>query len=333
MVAFIDSKRRFNKKKYNLKRHQYNSKFKNYFCWAKFIFLKNSKLLIVLAFISIYVIWGSTYLFNKIAVTQLPPFFLASIRFFVAGSLMLLLAKIFKQDLRISKKQLTNSIIASFFFLIYGNGVFVWALKYIDSGFGALIASSQPLFVLLLMRLIDRKPMKKKSIIGISLGLFGMYLLVSQQELTSSENSLLGVFMILTCVLSWSYGSVFVSKATLPKSFMVSTGYQMLFAGVILCFGSLGFQEHWISPTEWSGSVITSMVLLIFFGGIIAFTAFNYLLKVVSTEKVSTSAYVNPVIALFMGWIFLDEKLTTQSIVASVILLTGVYFITTVKKI
>ena len=295
--------------------------------------MKNSKALIILAFIAIYVIWGSTYLFNKIAVTELPPFFLASIRFFVAGTLMIILAKIFKQDLRISKKQLTNSMIASFFFLIYGNGVFVWALKYVDSGFGALIASSQPLFVLLLLRLIDRRPMKRKSIIGITFGMFGMYLLVSQQELTTSENSLLGIFMILTCVLSWSYGSVFVSKAQLPKSFMVSTGYQMLFAGGILCFASLSFQEDWISPFYWSPKVLASLIMLIIFGGIIAFTSFNYLLKVVSTEKVSTSAYVNPVIALFMGWFFLDEKLSLQSIIASVILLTGVYFITTVKKV
>lgn len=295
--------------------------------------MKNSKLLIILAFFAIYVIWGSTYLFNKIAVTELPPFFLASIRFFVAGSLMILLAKIFKQDLRISKKQLTNSMIASFFFLIYGNGVFVWALKYIDSGFGALIASSQPIFVLLLLRLIDRKPMKRKSIIGIFLGMFGMYLLVSQQELTTSENSLLGIFMMLTCVLSWSYGSVFVSKAVLPKSFMVSTGYQMLFAGAVLLFGSLSFQEEWISPFDWSLKVLGSLSFLIIFGGIIAFTSFNFLLKNVDTEKVSTSAYVNPVIALLLGWFFLDETLTTQSIIASIILLIGVYFITTVKKI
>ena len=272
-------------------------------------------------------------MFNKIAVSELPPFFIASIRFFVAGCLMILLAKIFKQDLRISKKQFTNSMIASFFFLIYGNGVFVWALKYIDSGFGALISASQPIFVLLLMRLIDRKPMKRKSIIGISLGMFGMYLLVSQQELTTSENSLLGIFMMLTCVLSWSYGSVFVSKAQLPKSFMVSTGFQMLIAGAVLCFVSLSFQEEWISPFDWSTKVLGSLSFLIIFGGFFAFTSFNYLLKNVDTEKVSTSAYVNPVIALLLGWFFLDETLTIQSIIASIILLTGVYFITTVKKI
>ncbi|MDG1038526.1 MAG: EamA family transporter [Polaribacter sp.] len=294
--------------------------------------MKNSKALIILAFIAIYVIWGSTYLFNKIAVTELPPFFLASIRFFVAGILMILLAIISKQNLSISKKQLSNSVIASFFFLIYGNGVFVWALRYVDSGFGALVASTQPLFVLFLLRLIDRKPLQKKSIIGVCLGMMGMYILVSQQELTTSEGSLLGIFMMLTCVLSWSYGSVFVSKADLPKSFMVTTGYQMLTAGFVLSIISLSINERWTSPLTWSTDVQLSMFLLIFFGGVIAFSAFNYLLKVVSPEKVSTSAYVNPVIALFMGWYFLDEVFTTQSIIASVILLTGVYFITSRKR-
>jgi drug/metabolite transporter (DMT)-like permease len=294
--------------------------------------LKNSKTLIILAFIAIYFIWGSTYLFNKIAVTELPPFFLASIRFFVAGILMSGLALLSKQKLAISKKQLSNSVIAAFFFMVYGNGVFVWALKFVDSGFGALLASTQPLFVLFLLRLIDRKPFQKKSLIGVALGMIGMYLLVSQVELRTSEGSLLGVFMILTCVLSWSYGSVFVSKADLPKSFMVSTGYQMLAASFILFIVSISLNEQWSSPLTWSTNVQISMLILIVFGGIFAFTAFNYLLKVVSPEKVSTSAYVNPVIALFMGWYFLDEVLSTQSVIASVVLLTGVYFITSRKR-
>ena len=242
------------------------------------------------------------------------------------------MALILKHPLKINKKQILNSAIASFFFLVYGNGVFVWALRYVDSGFGALIASTQPLFVLFLLRLMDRKPFQKKSIIGVILGMFGMYLLVSQKELVTSEDTLLGIFMMLTCVLSWSYGSVFVSKADLPKSFLVTTGYQMLVAGTCLFFMSLGFNETWISPVNWSFEVKIAMSLLVVFGGIIAFTAFNYLLKKVSPEKVSTSAYVNPVIALFMGWYFLDEKLSTQSIIASGILLTGVYFITSRKR-
>ena len=294
--------------------------------------MKNSKFLIAISFFAIYVVWGSTYLFNKVAVTELSPFFLASIRFSVAGILMIFLALILKQPLKISKKQFLNSMIASFFFLIYGNGVFVWALRYVDSGFGALIASTQPLFVLFLLRLIDRKPFQKKSIIGVILGMFGMYLLVSQKALITSEGTLLGIFMMLTCVLSWSYGSVFVSKADLPKSFMVTTGYQMLVAGFVLFLASLSFNEVWLSPLLWSANVQISMILLIVFGGIVAFTAFNYLLKNVSPEKVSTSAYVNPVIALFMGWYFLEETLTAQSIIASCVLLTGVYFITSRKR-
>lgn len=294
--------------------------------------MKNSKALIIIAFIAIYVIWGSTYLFNKIAVTELSPFFLASIRFLTAGFLILIIAKVLKKSLLISKKQLLNTLISGFLFLVYGNGVFVWALKYVDSGFASLLASTQPLFVLLLLRLIDQKQMQKKSIIGVLLGVFGMYLLVSQSEIAVSEESLLGIFMMFTCVLSWSYGSVFVSKADLPKNFFVSTGYQMIMAGIMLVIASLGFDEEWLAPTSWSFKVQASMLFLITFGSILAFTSFNYLLKSVSPEKVSTSAYVNPIIAMFLGWYFLNEEFTTQSIVASVVLLTGVYFITSRKR-
>lgn len=295
--------------------------------------MKSSKLLIIASFFSIYIIWGSTYLFNKIAVTEIPPMELAAIRFGVAGILIMVIAKIMKLSLKITKNQFLNSLIAGFLFLVYGNGIFVWALKYIDSGLGALLASTQPLFVLFLLRLIDGKKMQRKSIIGVMLGVLGMYLLMSQKSIITSEGSVLGIFMIFTCVLSWSYGSVFVSKADLPKNFFVSTGYQMIIASVLLFFAGLVFKEDYTSPLSWSNKAQISVVVLIVFGSIIAFTAFNYLLKVVSPEKVATSAYVNPIIAMLLGWYVLDEALTVQSIIASVILLTGVYFITSRKKI
>ncbi len=142
----------------------------------------------------------------------------------------------------------------------------------------------------------------------------------------------MGVIVMLFCVIGWSYGSVFVSKASLPKNFFVATGYQMIIGSFIQAIISVSLGESWSSPLDWSSNVQLSMFLLVVFGGIIAFTAFNYLLKVVSTEKVSTSAYVNPVIALFMGWYFLEENITTQSIIASMILLTGVYFINSRKR-
>lgn len=292
----------------------------------------SSKALIIIAFFAIYVIWGSTYLLNKISVTELPPFFLSGIRFLIASILIFSIAKASKLSLKITKKQLVNSSFVGFLFIVYGNGVFVWALKYVDSGFGALLASTQPLFVLLLMRLIDNKKMKPKSIIGIGLGIVGMYLLVSQQELVTNQDTLLGVFMIFTCVFGWSYGSVFVAKADMPKNYFVSTGYQMLIAGSILLFASVSFGEVWTSPLHWSTDVQLSMLGLIIFGSIGAFTAFNYLLKQVSPEKVATSAYINPIIAMLLGWYVLGETLSGQSIIAAAVLLTGVYFITSKKK-
>lgn len=290
-----------------------------------------SKVLIILAFIAIYFIWGSTYMLNKIAVEELPPLMLSSFRFTTASILIFIIAKFMKLPLSITKRQLLNCAIVGFLFLVYGNGVFVWALKYLDSGFAALLAASQPLFVLLLMRILDKKTMKPKSIIGVTLGFIGMYLLVSQKELSFNEGSAIGVIMVLTCVLGWSYASIYVSKANLPPSYFISTAYQMLTAGIMLACFSLLFSETWSSPLNWSVDTRWAIVLLIVFGGIVAFTAFNYLLKNVSPEKVATSAYVNPLIALFLGWYILDESLTIQSVFSAIILLTGVYFITSKK--
>jgi len=288
--------------------------------------------LVVLAFFSIYVIWGSTYLLNKIAVAELDPFMLASVRFTTAGLLIFLIARIMGISLAITKKQLRNTMIAGFLFLGFGNGIVVWALKYVDSGFAALEISAQPLVVLVLMRIVQGKKIKPMSLVGVVLGVIGIYLLVSQKEIISQENTVLGMIMIFVCMISWAYGSLFVGKADLPANFFVNTGYQMFTAGLMLVTSSLLFGEAWSLPTEWSTEVQYSMILLIIFGSIIAFTSFNYLLKVVSPEKVATSTYVNPIIALALGWYFLNEQITTQSIIAAVVLLTGVYFINTSKK-
>jgi drug/metabolite transporter (DMT)-like permease len=289
--------------------------------------------LVVLAFFSIYVIWGSTYLLNKIAVGELPPFMLAGVRFTIAGLLIFLIAKLLGISIAITRKQLLNSVIAGFLFLTFGNGVVVWALKYIDSGFAALEISAQPLVVLVMMRILQGKKIQPMSIIGVILGIIGIYLLVSQKEILQMENSVLGMIMIFLCMLSWAYSSLFVGTADLHKNYFVNTGYQMFTGGVMLGVVSLIFGEKWTAPVMWSSEVQWSMLLLIIFGSIVAFTSFNYLLKAVSPEKVATSTYVNPIIALLLGWYFLNENISVQSVVAAVILLTGVYFINTKKKL
>lgn len=286
-------------------------------------------LLIVLAFFSIYVFWGTTYLLNKIAVTELPPLMLASVRFVCAGGIILVIAKILKLPLKITKRQLKNTFIAGFLFLTYGNGMFVWALKYVASGIAALIASTQPLIILLLMYIFQGKKLKIKSVVGVVLGILGIFLLINQNQFLIDRNGILAILVIFTCVFSWSLGSLFVANADLHSNFFINTGYQMLIGGVMLGVGSLVLNEPWSLPNTWSTKVVLSIVGLVLFGSIVAFTSFNYLLKLVSTEKVATSAYVNPIVALFLGWYFLDEQITLQSVIATLVLLTGVYFINT----
>jgi drug/metabolite transporter (DMT)-like permease len=289
--------------------------------------------LIIGAFFAIYVIWGSTYLLNKIAVGQLPPFMLAGVRFVVAGLLIFGIALLMGKKIRITRRQFINSVIAGFLFLSFGNGIVVWALKYVDSNFAALEISAQPLVILLMMWLLQGKKIQPMSLVGVGLGIIGMYLLINQTAVVQKEHSTAGILMILSAMLAWGYGSLFVGKADLPANYFVNTGYQMLSGGVILTLMSTAFGEQWVAVENWSTATIWSMALLIIFGSIVAFTSFNYLLKVVSPEKVATNTYVNPIVAMFLGWYFLDESITLQSVIAAVILLTGVYFINTRKKI
>jgi len=297
-----------------------------------YLLRKKELVLIVLAFAAIYIIWGSTYLFNKIVVTQIPPFLVGASRFTIAGVIVVGITLLFPGRDKPSKIQLINSAKAGFFFLTLGNGIAVWALQYIDSGLTALIISAQPLILLLMMWFMDGKKIEKRSMIGIALGVLGIYLLVSQNSIEHNPNQWKGFIAIFLCLIFWGYGSLFVAKADLPKNSLVSTGYQMLFGGLIMIVVSLILQENPAELLTLDSRGFWSMVYLVFFGSIAAFTSFNYLLKRVSPEKVATSTYINPIVALILGAIVLNEKVSSLSMVAAVILLSGVYFINSTKS-
>ena len=193
--------------------------------------------------------------------------------------------------------------------------------------------SAQPFVILILMRILQGKKNQAMSMIGAALGMLGVFLLVSQNHIITNENSALSIGLIFLCMISWAYASLFFGTADLPSNYFVNTGYQMLTGDIMLAIISFLLGETWLSSVQWSESVLWSMFLLIVFGSIVAFTSFNYLLKVVSPEKVATSTYVNPVIAILLGWHLLDEQITMQSIIAAIILFTGVYFINTKKKL
>jgi len=178
-----------------------------------------------------------------------------------------------------------NTILVGFLFLSFGNGTVVWALKFVDSNFAALEISAQPLVILLMMWALQGKKIRPMSLIGVVLGIVGIYLLVSQKQIVQQENSLLGILMIFAAMLSWAYGSLYVAKADFPKNYFVNTGYQMFTGGIILGVMSLIFGETWSSPLSWEPNVQGVMILLVLFGSIAAFTSFNYLLKWVSHQR------------------------------------------------
>lgn len=288
--------------------------------------------LILASFAAIYIVWGSTYLFIKLALVELPPFILAGMRFMTAGVIIFALSLQNRKKWNLNKKKITNAVIAGFFFLTWGNGAVSWSMQYIDSGFAALMISSQPLVLLIMMWVIYRKPILPKSWVGVLLGFVGVYLLVSQNELVASHDQWLGVLLIFTALLSWGYGSIFIGRAETPSSFFINSAIQMISAGVCLTIFSFLISEPTPSLNTISLKVWLSITYLVIFGSIIAFTAFNFLLKHISPEKVATGTYVNPIIAMILGWAVLGEVITNQSIIAAGILLMGVYFINFTKQ-
>jgi len=252
-------------------------------------------------------------------------------RFLGASLIVFLILFLFKLPKQITKKQAINSIIGGTLFLGLGNGGVAFALQYVDSGYTALLIAAQPLILLIMMWINDRKPLPLASWIGVFLGIAGIFLLVSQNELVNREGQWLGMVIIFFCLLSWGIGSIFVSRADLPKPFL-NSAIQMFTGGVITGAISLTIEGTSFDLSTVDTNTWLSLGFLMFFGSVLAFTAFNYLLTSdVSPEKVATSTYVNPIIALFLGWYFREELVTAQSIIAAVILLSGVYFINTNK--
>ena len=288
--------------------------------------------LTILAFIAIYLVWGSTYLFVAFAVEEIPPFFMAGIRFLLAALIIFILSPFFIDWSAVKKKQVLNAFQAGIWFLVLGNGAMSWALQYIDTGFASLMISTQPLVLLLMMWVFDGTKIKTKSVLGIVLGLLGMYLLIDQEGILSGQQDWIAVGVMVSCLITWGYGSLFVSKAALPKNHFLNAAIQMSTGAVFLLLAGFIFESSDFQILEVSYFAWMCTLYLVIFGSILAFTAFNFLLTYVSPEKVATSTYVNPIVAVFLGWYFREELVTSQSILAASILLLGVYFINSSKS-
>ncbi len=295
---------------------------------------KRSSWLIPICFVIVYIVWGTTYLANAWGVKEIPPFMFSGMRFITAGSILLFLTSFFT-PIKVTWSQFKNLLFAGFMLFGIGNGLVTWALQYVHSGITALVIAFEPLLVAILLWQMKNERPQTNTWIGIALGIIGMVLLVGQPELVSSREWIIGLVFIIIANLAWGYVSIWISTADLPASVFQSAALQMLIGGMILLFSSFVILQEY-QTFDWqqvSSKAIYSWIYLVVFGAIMAFSAFNYLLLNVSTTRVVASAYVHPVIALFLGWYLNKEGISTQSLSAAAILLTGVYFINKNKKV
>ncbi|MTB52868.1 EamA family transporter [Lewinella sp. W8] len=289
--------------------------------------------LIVGAFATTYFVWGATYLANYWAIDSLPPFGMGGTRFLSAGLLMYAYSLIRGDRRRPSLKQWGNSGLIGVLFLSVGTGAVVWAQQFIPTSMAALIISFEPLVVMLMMWgfLSSRPP--GRAFLGAAVSILGMSLLIGQPDNLTSEDAPIGLLAIATGMLCWGAGMLLRPKLDLGNNPVRATAMQMIVGGILMLIFS-------ISIDEWSGwsfaqlttKTIGSWLFLVFFGSILAFSAFNFLLSKVSADKVATNTYVNPVVAVLLGALFNNEVVTGQSMLAGAILLTGVWFINTAKK-
>jgi len=285
-------------------------------------------LLIGIAFFIIYVVWGSTYLVLTYVIEEIPPYLTAFLRFFIAAIILLLISLAFRQFKDIDIRKVKNSMLAGTMMLGIGSGVTSWVLQYLDSGFTALLISAQPLLVVFMMWISDKRKPSSQVFFGVALGIIGIYLLVSQNGILADPDQWFAILAIVGCLFSWGIGSIFISKADMPKSFLVNTFIQFTSGSLFTLIMSFMFDDlSNVNLFNLSEFTYYAMLYLAIFGSVLAFLSFTFLLKNVTPDKVSTATYVNPIIALLLGWWFRDELVTIQSLVAALIMLTGVVLI------
>jgi drug/metabolite transporter (DMT)-like permease len=275
----------------------------------------------------VYIVWGSTYLAIRIYVRTLPPLLTASARFLLAGALMWLwlLARHGWGHVRVSPRALASSALVATAMLFGGNGLVALAeQRGAPSSLAALIIASVPLWVILLRRVM-RERIPSGTLVGVAFGFSGVALLVLPGSRPASADAL-AIAMLLAAAAFWASGSFFSKSLPLPRDPFVSTATQMLTGGVVLAVAGFATGES-LGDASFTPSSVAAFLYLVVAGSLLAFTAYVWLLQNAPISKVATYAYVNPVIAIFLGWIVLSEHIGLTTVVGSAAIVTSVAFI------
>jgi drug/metabolite transporter (DMT)-like permease len=288
--------------------------------------------MVIIAFATVYVVWGSTYFFIQVAVQHFPPMILGALRFLTAG--ILLLGWCLLNGERIGTwRQIKPAVISGLMLLLGGTGAVIWAEKWLPSSLVAVLISSSPFWFVILDVPKWKENLSNRSIItGLIFGFIGVVLMFGEKVVeaifsTHNRNEIIGLFILMIGTMSWAGGSLY-SKYHSTGSTTISSSWQMLSAGIAFILGSFLSQEwhgfEWQSVT--TGSWL-SLIYLILFGSLAAYSAYVWLLQVRPAAQVSTYAYVNPVIAVLLGVIFADEHMSMLQVSGLVVILVSVLLI------
>jgi drug/metabolite transporter (DMT)-like permease len=291
--------------------------------------------LLLLAFAAVYLVWGSTYLAVKYAIATLPPLLMAGARFLLAGLVMSAIGRASADYEPPTGAQWRTSFVVGALLLVGGNGGVVLAERYIPSSLAALLVAVEPFWIVLLGWLWLRQPRPSgKVLLGLLLGFGGVYLLVGEQlGAGSGLRQLLSAGAVVGAAFCWAAGSIYGLRAPSPRSAVLGAGMQMLAGGTLLLLLGLligegrGLHLGQVSRASWLG-----FAYLMVFGSLVAFTAYSWLMKNAPAARVATYAYVNPVVAVLLGWLMLGESLTGQMLVGAVVVVGAVVLITAPSK-
>jgi drug/metabolite transporter (DMT)-like permease len=288
---------------------------------------KNKSLLAIIALAVVCLIWGTTYLVLRIGVTGFPAFLFSSLRQLFAGGILIGAILLFTKTKFPDWTVVLNQALAGFFMFTLGNGLVGWAEVYISSGMAAIISSMVPIWIILLNLKVnqDEKP-NFPIVAGLLIGLSGILMIFGQhlKEFTNPAYQL-GIGAMFIANISWAAGSVWIKKKNQHSNLFMNAGLQMLFGGIFMLPLSLMFDDY--SHFEFSSSVVFALTYLIVVGSIIAYVCFTFAIKQLPMTIVSLYAYINPLVAVLLGWIILAEKFTLNICIAMIITIAGVYLV------
>ncbi|MBP9924855.1 MAG: EamA family transporter [Cyclobacteriaceae bacterium] len=280
-----------------------------------------------LALAFVCVVWGTTYLALRIGVMQFPPFLFSMLRFLTAGPILIgLMLTIGKVKLP-GKEVLIHQAISGFFMITVGISIVGWAEVYISSGMAAIICSIMPVWVILINLLVnkDDKP-SFLILVGLAIGFSGIVMIFSEHLADfANSNYQLGILMTFLGNLGWAFGSVWIKKRNNHSNPFLNAGLQMLFGGLFLIPISLVLDDY--SKIQWTNEVIYSLTYLSLIGSVAGYACYSYAIKHLPMTLVSLYAYVNPIVAILLGWLILSEKLTLKIILSMFLTVAGIYIV------